>query len=242
MNVLLANDDGIASEGLKALADALSEKHRVIVVAPNGNRSAFSHSLTISRSLIFKKEEISDKYDAYSVDGTPADCVKFAIHYFSDVKFDIVCSGINMGNNLGSDIQYSGTVAAATEANFFGIKSIAFSNTSRKNYNFKENIEVINRIFDKLTAIASPKYTLNVNMPNYKPAGIKFAPIGIQQYSDNYVKNEDGSYMLVGEPAEVDQDKNCDVELARAGFVTVTPVLYDRTDYAAIKTFEEIDL
>ena len=151
MNILVANDDGFESEGIKALAEVLSsENHKVIVVAPDGNRSAFSHSLTISRSLTFKKVYISDKFESYSVDGTPADCVKFALHYFDKEKFDMVCSGINMGNNLGSDIQYSGTVAAAMEANFFGLKSIAFSNTGRKDFNFAINAQIIKRIFNKL--------------------------------------------------------------------------------------------
>lgn len=243
MNILVANDDGFESEGIKALAEVLSsENHKVIVVAPDGNRSAFSHSLTISRSLTFKKVYISDKFESYSVDGTPADCVKFALHYFDKEKFDMVCSGINMGNNLGSDIQYSGTVAAAMEANFFGLKSIAFSNTGRKDFNFAINAQIIKRIFNKLVSIASDKYTLNVNLPNYEPKGIKFAPIGIQKYSDSYVKKDDGTYMLVGEPTEVKQDENCDVELSRHGYVTITPVLYDRTDYKAMNTFGDIEL
>ena len=146
MRILVANDDGIESEGIKTLAKVLSKRHKVTIVAPDGNRSAFSHSLTISKNLIFKEVKVSDDFDAYTVSGTPADCVKFALHYFTDEKFDMVCSGINMGNNLGSDIMYSGTVAAAVEANFLGLKSIAFSNTGRKDFDFSANAAVIEKI------------------------------------------------------------------------------------------------
>ena len=148
MRILVANDDGIESEGIKTLAKVLSKRHKVTIVAPDGNRSAFSHSLTISKNLIFKEVKVSDDFDAYTVSGTPADCVKFALHYFTDEKFDMVCSGINMGNNLGSDIMYSGTVAAAVEANFLGLKSIAFSNTGRKDFDFSANAAVIEKISD----------------------------------------------------------------------------------------------
>ena len=93
-----------------------------------------------------------------------------------------------------------------------------------------------------MAEIASVKYALNVNMPNYDPIGVRFAPIGIQKYSDSYVKNEDGTYRLVGEPTEIEQNRDCDVELSRRGYVTVTPVLYDRTDYDAMKRFKDIEL
>ena len=128
MRILVTNDDGIQSEGVKTLAELLSKKgHKVTVVAPDGNRSAFSHSLSIYKTLTFLRQNISENFEAYSLSGTPADCVKFAVHYFENKPFDFVCSGINGGNNLGSDTCYSGTVAAGLEANFFGIKSIAFS-------------------------------------------------------------------------------------------------------------------
>ena len=129
MNILVVNDDGILSEGILALADFLSDKNKVTVVAPNGNRSAFSHSLSIFKDLTIKEVKISPKFRAFETSGTPADCVKFALHYFADEKFDMVCSGINKGHNLGSDTVYSGTISACLEGNFFGLKGIAFSNS-----------------------------------------------------------------------------------------------------------------
>ena len=137
---------------------------------------------------------------------------------------------------------YSGTVAAAVEANFLGLKSIAFSNTGRKDFDFSANAAVIEKIFDKVAELSSTEYALNVNLPNYAPKGVKFASIGIQKYSDSYVKNDDGTYRLVGEPVDTKQDENCDVVLSNKGYVTVTPVLYDRTDYAAMTKFKDIDL
>ncbi len=229
MTILVVNDDGIYSEGIKALADFLSEKHRVIVVAPDGNRSAFSHSLSIYKDTVFKEVKITEKYRTFLTSGTPADCVKFALHKFSDYKFDLICSGINYGHNLGSDTVYSGTISACLEGNFFGVPGIAFSNFAHKNCNFSQNIEVLSRIFDKLVAIASKDYTLNVNFPNGQEKGVRLAPLGVHLYSDNYVLTGEDTYQLVGDPLEEFNDENCDVALAHNGYVTVTPILYNRT-------------
>ncbi len=235
MRILVTNDDGIESEGLKTLADVLSKiGHNVTVVAPNGNRSAFSHSLSICKNLIFKPYDLFDKYSAYTLSGTPADCVKFACHYFSEKPFDMVCSGINLGNNLGSDTCYSGTVSAGLEGNFFGIKSIAFSNVSHHPENLSLNAEFIEEYFDRLTALSNGAYTLNVNMPDGKENGVKITKLGRQLYSDEYQKNEDGTFILTGYPLKHEQDEDCDVEWARKGFVTITPISYDRTAHEAI--------
>ena len=156
MRILVTNDDGIASEGLKTLASVLVKKgHNVIVVAPDGNRSAFSHSLSIHKNLVFTPLGNKNGYDEYTLDGTPADCVKFACHYFEKTPFDLVCSGINLGNNLGSDTCYSGTVSAGLEANFFGIKSIAFSNVAHHDQDFAANARVIEKHFEKFYEIYS---------------------------------------------------------------------------------------
>ena len=143
MRILVTNDDGISAEGLKALADVLSEKHEIFVLAPDGNRSGFSHSLTIHRDVCLKEEKISDRYPAYSLSGTPADCVKFAFHNFAEKPFELVCSGINHGLNLGSDTTYSGTVAAGLEGNYFGVPSVAFSNVASGDYLFAENRKIV---------------------------------------------------------------------------------------------------
>jgi 5'-nucleotidase len=152
MKILVVNDDGIMSEGIKALADFLSISHDVTVVAPDGNRSAFSHSLSIYKDIVVKEIKITDKYRTFSMSGTPADCVKFAMHHFEE-KFDLVCSGINKGHNLGSDTVYSGTISACLEGNFFGVKGIAFSNYAHKDCDFNANIKTLSNIFDNLISI-----------------------------------------------------------------------------------------
>lgn len=240
MRILVTNDDGIASEGLKTLASVLVKKgHNVIVVAPDGNRSAFSHSLSIHKNLVFTTLGNKNGYDEYTLDGTPADCVKFACHYFEKTPFDLVCSGINLGNNLGSDTCYSGTVSAGLEANFFEIKSIAFSNVAHHDQDFAANARVIDKYFEKFLEISSPEYTLNVNMPNGEDKGVKLARLGSQRYSDEYQKIDDGSYVLTGVPVPYDKERDSDVVLSREGYVTVTPIVYDRTAYFALNNLKE---
>ena len=240
MKILVVNDDGIMSEGIKALADFLSIKHEVTVVAPDGNRSAFSHSLSIYKDIVVKELKISDKYRTFAMSGTPADCVKFAVHYFQDIKFDLICSGINKGHNLGSDTVYSGTISACLEGNFFGIKGIAFSNYAHKDCDFNANIKTLESIFDKLVYITSTSYTLNVNFPNGKEKGVKIVPLGIHLYTDAYVLTAEDTYQLVGAPVEEIKDENCDVAYAKKGFVTVTPIIYNRTATNVIEILKDL--
>ena len=137
MNILISNDDGIKSRGIIELAKRLSDKHNVLVVAPDGNRSASSHSLTITNSIKVKQNFEFKGCTAYQISGSPADCVKVAKLMFKDFNADIVVAGINKGHNIGSDILYSGTVAIACEASFFGNIAFAFSAYSLFDSNFE---------------------------------------------------------------------------------------------------------
>ena len=244
MNILLTNDDGVQSEGLIALANALSEKHNIVVLAPDGNRSASSHSLSIFRELTFSKVETPYKYACYSLSGTPCDCVKFAIHYFKDIKFDLVISGINAGENLGSNTSYSGTVAAALEGNFFHIPSIAFSCVKHTGCRFQDNAEAAIRLLPKLMELSSPDITLNVNFPNLplkEIAGAFVAPLGYVFYNDYYRQNSNGSFSLMGEPVYETEGEN-DVALSSKNYITVTPILFDRTDKASVEKYSGVNL
>lgn len=248
MNILVCNDDGIFSEGLNTLALMLLKKgHNVLIVAPDGNRSAYSHSLSVYREITVEKRDLPSEYagfnaEAYAIGGTPADCVKFAAHGLNK-KIDLVCSGINQGSNLGSEILYSGTVACGLEANELGLKSIAFSITAHKDLKFGVAGEIIAENFEKLCDFADVGYCLNVNVPNIEKSqikGVKVTKTGIQLYSDGYVKTENGGYMLVGVPKEHDlNDADCDVEWNRAGYVTVTPLSRDKTDRAALEILKD---
>ncbi|MBP5308825.1 MAG: 5'/3'-nucleotidase SurE [Clostridia bacterium] len=247
MNVLVCNDDGIDSEGLIVLATCLSKEHNVLVVAPESNRSAFAHSLTIYEDIKFREVNASGDFTAYAISGTPVDCVKFATHVFPDFRIDLVCSGINKGPNVGTDVLYSGTVSAGLEANCLGLPAIAFSSVAHVGNKFDTCGIIAVKIIDKLKKNLSNKFTYNVNVPNLDLSdikGVKATKLGIQVYTDRYVKTGDGTYRLEGEPTDHDlNDSDCDVEWIKKGYVTVTPVLLDKTDYTTLYSIgKDIDL
>ena len=238
MNILVCNDDGIFSEGLKTLANILKNKHNVTVFAPSGNRSGYSRSVSFHKNIEVLSVNEIEGVKSFTVSGTPADCVKFALTTkFSD--FDLVVAGINQGPNLGSDIYYSGTVNACFEANVENIPAIAFSNVGFRDYKFEENAKIIEEIFDKLVTLASGTYTLNVNLPNVNACdvnGVEFCRAGVCKYSDGYVKTGDSTYKLIGEPIPPNEnDLDTDVYYSAKNYVTVTPVTHRVTDEVVLK-------
>ena len=172
MNILICNDDGIFSEGILTLANVLSIEHNVTVVAPLSNRSGYSHSMSFFKELTVKEEKISKNFKSYSISGTPADCVKFALYYFNG-NFDIVCGGINIGNNIGTDILYSGTVSICIEASVNGYKNIALSVTEFDNINYEILGKNALLIFNALQPFLSKNRVWNVNIPNKEITEIK---------------------------------------------------------------------
>ena len=244
MNILLSNDDGVKSAGLIALADKLSESNNILIVAPDGNRSASSHSLTLTKKVLLKKIRDDENVKIYSLSGTPADCVKFAKLVFKDFNADIVVSGINKGHNIGSDILYSGTVSIACEAAFFGHIAFAFSAFSHKASDFSGYSDFAVKIIDTLLPLSQKGDIWNVNFPDAPSdeiRGIKITGLGKQIYSDRYEKLSDDEYILVGSPINhVDNDDDCDVEWIKKEFITVTPVLFNKTNYERIKEVKDI--
>ena len=239
MNILICNDDGIYSEGIFALAKSLSREHNVLVVAPDGNRSAAAHSLSISSGFSVRKEFLDNAFNAYSISGTPVDCVKFAHLHFTDFHIDIVCSGINIGSNIGTDVLYSGTVSAGLEANSLGYPAFAFSSVAYRDNNFVTCGIIALKIVDKLKENLSSDFTYNVNVPNLAEEdikGVKITKLGKNIYSDRYISIGENAFKLIGEPLDHDRnDEDCDVEWCKKGYVTVTPVLFDKTDHSTIK-------
>ena len=248
MRILLVNDDGIAAAGIRVLAEMLRGSHELLIVAPDSERSGFSHSVTIFRDMRYTKNEA--EIDSYAVSGTPADCVKFAVlHLFKDKLPDLVLSGINSGPNLGSDIMYSGTVAAASEAVFFGIPAIAVSLGGflgiREHYNertyYTAAAEFIGRNLDELYAAAKAhagEMLLNINYPLTTPfRGARFTKAGLNWYDDYYDESaEPGTVQLKGKPlAHVSDETDCDVYQIRNGYASVTPVRLDRNHYEALE-------
>lgn len=238
MRVFVTNDDGIEAEGIECLARALSKANDVVVVAPDVERSAMSHALTVRTPIKYSSTDNIAGVESYKTNGTPADCVKFGLFHICKQMPDILVSGINAGPNLGTDVMYSGTVSAAFEGRYLGVKSIAVS--IAKHRPSEEVTEFAARfIADNLAVFAAmdiPENTiLNINFPHtLEVAGIKVTAMGIQEYDDVYVAdaNEVDLFWLKGKPVEHHKNvEDCDVEWSKKGYITISPVSYDMTDY-----------
>ena len=183
MNILITNDDGIRADGIIELSKELSKTHNVYVVAPDTQKSATGHAITIHNPIMLNDEYIDENICAYSISGTPADCVKIGIEaLFKDINIDMVISGINNGPNLGTDVIYSGTVSAAIEGFIQNKPSIAFSlnefNVLKEKYKevSKYAAKIVNDIQDKLNLLDD--CILNVNIPNKEVKGTKITRLG----------------------------------------------------------------
>lgn len=243
MNILVTNDDGIFSEGLKALSEALSGLGDVFVVAPDRERSAAGHSLTLHHPL--RVEEVSK--NSFSVDGTPTDCVNLAMNGMLPVRPDMVVSGINKGGNMGDDITYSGTVSAALEGTLLGVPSIAVSLAAKKDFVFETAARFAADAAVKVMERGLPKDTLlNINVPNIAEGEIKGSRItrqGKRVYGDAIVEKVDprgrkyfwiGGDLLGFEPIE---DSDC--QAVSEGYISITPIHLDLTNYASISELKE---
>lgn len=241
MKILICNDDGIESGGLKTLAERLSVNNDVLVVAPDGNRSACSHTLTVRDSIKITEYGKIKGCKSYAISGSPADCVKIAKHVFGDFVPDVVLSGINKGHNLGSDIMYSGTVAIAYEAAYFGFPSFAFSAFSHDEGDFNEFADISVDILNKLLPFTRGGQIWNVNFPDFgvEIKGKKFTPLGSKVYVDEYVFDGDGKCRLYGVVDDKIPFCDCDIYWNGQGYVTVTPLKYDKSDYEILKNIGE---
>lgn len=238
MRILLTNDDGIDSPGLGALADALQERHEVCVIAPRSQMSATGHGISVHNPITYTRLS-SEKYSLrIAADGTPADCVKLAVLYFlKDRLPDLVISGVNEGSNVGSDVIYSGTVSAALEGAYLGIKSIAVSNIDRHFADgYRLAAELVRDNLEKLISVKLPRYSaLNINYPSVPHKGIKFVRTGINYYSDSFDEVGNDALLIGGEPKTDGMDEETDVIQVGRGFVTISPVTLDRNDYRTLE-------
>ena len=246
MNILITNDDGVCSNGLIELAKVLSKNNEVLVIAPNDNRSACSHAMTVGKEITLEKVDVGAGLNVYTTSGTPADCVKISKLLFKDFKSDVVVAGINKGHNLGSDILYSGTLSAACEGSFFGNVSFAFSSFELVDGDFNLLASYSEKIINLLYPISNKGDVWNINFPSFSTSeikGIKITKFGKQLYSDRYEKIGINTYKLVGELINHNEnDSDCDVEWIKKGYVTITPVLYDKTDYKRLEKLKELEL
>jgi 5'-nucleotidase len=238
MRILLSNDDGYLAEGLCALANALRDHAEISVVAPDRNRSAASNSLTLEMPL--RAHQMDNGF--IKVDGTPTDCVHLAITGLLDAEPDMVIAGINHGANLGDDVLYSGTVAAATEGRFLGLPAMAISLAGSNPVHFGTAGLVALTLLKQLISQPLPRDTiLNVNVPDlpiHALKGYQATRLGQRHKSEPVIKSADPrgqNIYWVGPPgAEQDAGEGTDFYAVNAGFVSVTPLQIDLTWYERI--------
>jgi len=260
LKVLLTNDDGIEAEGLQALRRALLEVDDVelAVIAPDGNRSAMARMITTRRPLWVQEVPFDDGTVGYATDGTPVDCVRLArLGLIDGWKADLVVSGINHGSNLGDDITYSGTVAAALEALVLGIPGIAVSQQSNaremdfrlgSRFCFDVAAQFIARVVEELDDVPLPQGTLlNVNVPSGEPEGVEVTRLGKRIYRDELkldTEDEDRGrrYWIYGADPGFHDEPGTDLAAVHAGRIAVTPVHFDLTDAEGMNPLVEHDL
>ncbi len=229
MKIMLTNDDGVFALGIRTLARHLEQAgHELMIVAPDSERSAASHSITLRRNLRVKML----KENEYSVDGTPVDCVVLATQKILQSAPDLVISGINAGQNMGEDVLYSGTVAAALEASLFGYKAIAVSINSYQGQNFATAASWMARLLELgIDGLIPERGILNVNFPNVEQdeiKGIRLTNTGHRRYY-NFItvieELEDGFiYKIGGDLPEWEIQKGTDAEAVAENYISITPL------------------
>jgi len=250
VRILLTNDDGIAAPGLQAARRALVELDgvEVDVVAPDSNRSAIGRGITTRAPLSVEEVTFEDGRVGYATDGTPVDCVRFAELGLVGERPDLIVSGINHGANLGDDITYSGTVAAAFEGIILGIPAIALSQQSSAGglgyvsgkFDFTVAAAFTAQLVSQLRQESMPEATLvNVNFPNREPAGVEVTKLGKRIYNDELklVEEKDGRrhYEIYGWQPGYEEIEGTDLYAVAQGRIAVTPIHFDLTDHGGLE-------
>ena len=263
MQVLLTNDDGIEAAGLQALRRALLKLPGIelAVIAPDGNRSATARSITTRRPLWVERIEFGDGTQGYATDGTPVDCVRLArLGLIEGFDAELVVSGINHGSNLGDDITYSGTVAAALEAIVLGLPGIAVSQQSTaRELDFSEGLafdfsvaaDFTARLVHELDSVPLPEATLiNINVPGGNPDGVEVARLGKRVYRDELaLLEEDRShpgdrrlYRIYGDASWEQTETGTDLAAIAHGKIAITPLHFDLTAHEGLSALQRYDL
>ena len=258
-DVLLTNDDGIEAAGLQELRRTLAELDdvRLVVIAPDANRSAMARSITTRRPLWVTEVPFDDGSVGYATDGTPVDCVRLAnLGLVEGFQADLVVSGINHGANLGDDITYSGTVAAALEGLILGVPGIAVSQQSRERemdfsvtgeFDFTLAAGFVARLVESLVDSPLPPATLlNINVPGRTPAGVAVTHLGKRVYRDELrldSEEEHGRhYWIYGTAPGYEDEPGSDLDALARGLVALTPLHFDLTDRPGIAALQRLDL
>ena len=246
MKIILSNDDGIYCEGLLVLAETLAGENEVTIIAPERERSAISHAITLREPIILKKKELLPNVKAYAATGTPADCMKIALLSFCDQP-DCVLIGLNPGSNLSTDIIYSGTVAAASEANMLGVPAFAFSMDDSKDgkFCFETGAKAAKEMLSKIDLRSAPKgVILNVNVPNVpfeEIKGYKLTTLGKTKFHERYLHRTDPGgndyFWISGVLLPDDEDPKSDYLTIKQNFISVTPL---NSNFTSAPNVEEV--
>jgi len=243
MRFLVTNDDGIRAAGLEALADSLRQLGEVVIVAPDRERSATAHAITLHDPLRVEPVNRHGRFYGHAVSGTPVDCVKLAIVSLLDAPPDFVVAGINPGTNVGTNAIYSGTVSAAIEGAMNGVTSLALSIASEQEPDYTGAAAFAPRFIQQLIANHCPDGMLfNINLPDLPPDAVRGTRVtrqGRLMFREEFHKRLDPQrrtyYWLGGELPELDEDDDVDNAAVRQGYISITPLHYDLTDHAAIE-------
>jgi 5'-nucleotidase len=241
--ILVTNDDGIYSEGIRKLAASLKDFAEVQIVAPDREQSAASHALTLNRPLRLLQIEPN----AWIVDGTPTDCVNLAVlKLFKEHRPDLIVSGINFGPNLGDDVTYSGTISAAFEGALLNIPSIAFSALVGENFSFDRCAAFAAELIRvALEQHRDPNVILNVNFPLGDFGGVKITRLGKRIYSEGIIERLDPRgrkyYWIGGDPPTWHAGEGTDFEAIQAGFISITPLHLDLTHHQSIPRLRPLE-
>ena len=250
MEILLTNDDGIQAEGLWALYDRFAPSHRITVVAPDRERSAIGHAITLHAPIRADVVSMNGAKGAYAVSGTPADCIKLAVAELVEQKPDLVISGINPGANVGVNINYSGTLAAAREATLYGIPAIAVSIQAKSPSYYDDTAAFVEKLIHKIDRHGLPLGTLlNVNVPDLpreKLKGIRLSRQGDEHFKEGMEKRLDPRqrpYFWYGiytqDPVG---DADMDAVVLADDYISITPLRCDATDYNHLETLKAWDI
>jgi 5'-nucleotidase len=248
MEILLTNDDGILAEGIAAIYPFLTKLGNVTVVAPADSKSGAGHSITIHESLVCEKVDVRGIFTGYSVKGSPADCVKLALMELIEKPVDLVVSGMNDGANVGVNVYYSGTVAAAMEAAFYNIPAVALSTAHHEeNMDFKAAAQQCSKVLKKLFPL-SAGYVTNINIPSPahgKIKGVKVVPQSTQGFEEHYIRQKTSQGQIVyrlngGKHRQ--EDLLTDTVAFDDGYITITALHFDMTDYKQTRRIDELKL
>ena len=246
--ILVCNDDGIFSPGIRALAQVADEFGDVEIIAPDRQQSAVGHAVTVNTPLRSRAFQIDGRFNGQAVTGTPADSVKLAHDQLMQRKPDLVVSGINHGSNAGINILYSGTVSAATEGTILGYPSIAVSCTDYdEDADLSGAKDAARKVIGYVLSEGLPKgVTMNLNVPAGPLKGIKWARQANSRYVEEFEGRVDPNnrsyYWMTGKLELLDEGDDLDVNVLEKGYASLTPIQYDMTAYTLLKKKEDIEL